>query len=615
MKTMVNKTSVKLKIKLDNVPRNPGIYLFRDKSNNIIYIGKAKVLRNRVRSYFQNSVPKYIKTHVMVKKIADLEYIITDTEKEALILEANMVKLYRPRYNIHLKDDKSFPYIKITNEDFPRVFSTRKKVNDGSAYFGPNTEAKIMRTMLWTMRKIFPVRSCQYNLTPDTIKNRKVKLCLDYHIKRCEGPCEDLVSKEDYNVMVEQIRDFLSGHTKNLIDILTQKMHEEADNQRFEAAAEIRDRLREIGNFKAKQKVVDINPVDRDILAIAVEDDIACGVLFLEREGRIIGRRHHSLESVGGKNKEEILQSFLMQVYLNTDYVPPEIFISHKITDKNSIVEWLAEIRGGTVRIITPQIGEKAKLTKMCLNNAELLLKELMLQQHQKKDYVAYSVQALQKDLNLNELPMKIEAFDISNIQGKDAVASMVSFNNGAAQKNGYRIFKIRSKDTPDDFAMIAEAVERRYSRLKADDNEMPDLILIDGGKGQISAAMDSLRKLDLVNIPLIGLAKRLDEVSLPGISEPQNISRTSSGLRLLQRVRDEAHRFALMHHRKQRKKRTITSELDSIPGIGPERKKALLKYFGSVTRLRVAAPESIAGVKSISGGLAQSIYKHLHNN
>ena len=615
MKRTKNKLPDHLSEKLANLPKKTGIYLFRDKSNDILDIGKAKVLRNRVRSYFQNSTPKYIKTHVLVKKIHDLEYIVTDTEKEALILEANMVKLYRPRYNISLKDDKSFPYIKITNEDFPQVYTTRQKVNDGGAYFGPNTEAKVMRTLLWTMRKVFPVRSCQYNLTPETIEKRKVKLCLDYHIKRCGGPCEGLVSSSEYNEMVDQIRDFLRGHTKELENLLTEKMKEAARKHRFEEAASFRDRLREIGNFKARQKVVDNNPVDRDVISVAVDDDIACGVVFMEREGRIIGRRHHALEGVGERSKEDILQNFLMQVYLNADYIPPEIFVSHQLSDRTYILEWLADLRGNTVKIFTPQKGEKAQLVKMCLNNANLLLQELMLQRHQKKDYVSFSVQSLQKDLNLGELPMNIEAFDISNIQGSDAVASMVSFHNGVAKKNGYRVFNIRSKDTPDDFAMIGEAVERRYSRLKAEADEMPNLILVDGGKGQISAAVDALRRLDLVQIPVIGLAKRLDEVFVPGVSEPQNISRSSAGLRLLQRIRDEAHRFALMHHRKQRKKRTITSELDAIPGIGPERKKTLLKNFGSLTVLRSATPESIAGVKNISGNLAQSIYESLHKD
>lgn len=611
---MNNKIPENIKEKLVHIPRKPGIYLFRDASADILYIGKAKALRNRVRSYFQNSMPKFIKTHVLVKKIRDIEYIVTDTEKEALILEANLVKLYRPRYNVNLKDDKSYPYIKITNEDFPQVYHTRKKANDGSKYFGPYTEARVMRSLLWTLRKIFPVRSCRFKLTPETIEKRKVKLCLDYHIKRCGGPCEGLVSKEEYNEMAVQIRDFLRGHTKNLISILTRKMEDAARKQRFEVAAVYRDRLRQINNFHAKSRVlgIDVKPVDRDIIAVAAEDSIACGVLFQQREGKIIGRRHHSLDGVGGKTKEDILQSFLMQVYINEEYIPPEIVISHDVNDRQAICEWLSDVRNGTVKISVPQKGEKAKLTQMCLKNAELLLEELLLQQRQKKDYIAYSVQALQKDLNLDALPLTIEAFDISDVQGKDAVASMVSFHNGVPQKKSYRVFKIKSKNTPDDFAMIAEAVERRYARLKSENTEMPGLILVDGGKGQLSSAVASLKKLGITGIPAIGLAKRLDEVFVPGISEPQNIPRTSSGLRLLQRIRDEAHRFALMHHRKQRKKRTITSELDNIAGIGPERRKALLKYFGSLTRLRNAVPETIANVKNISEELAQTIYEHL---
>ncbi len=554
---MKNEAYGNIKDKLAALPKKPGVYLLKDNSGAILYIGKAKLLRNRVRSYFQDSLPPYIKTHLLTRKIKDLETIVTDTEKEALILEANLVKLYKPRYNVNLKDDKSYPYIKITNEDFPQVVVTRKKINDG-------------------------------------------------------GPCEGLVSRDDYNDMGNQVRDFFRGHTTKLAGILTVKMNEAAEKQRYETAALYRDRLREIENFQARQKVVDVNPVDRDIIAVAADDDIACGVVFMEREGKILGRRHHALDGVGCKSEEEILKSFIMQVYLNAEYVPPEIFISHAIEDRESIADWLTGERGGKVKILTPMKGDKAKLTEMCLNNAKLLLQELLLQRHQRKDFIAFSVKTLKEDLNLQIEPKTIEAFDISNFQGKDAVASMVSFFNGVPQKKEYRIFKIRSKDTPDDFTMIAEAVERRYSRLLAEQAKLPDLILIDGGKGQLSAALGSLQKLKIDTIPVAGLAKRLDEVFIPHVSVAQNILGTSSGLRLLQRIRDEAHRFALMHHRKQRKKRTLTSELDTIPGIGVNRRKSLLNYFGSVSRLRNASPRTIANVNNISMALAQKIHNHL---
>ncbi len=609
---MKNEAYGNIKDKLAALPKKPGVYLLKDNSGAILYIGKAKLLRNRVRSYFQDSLPPYIKTHLLTRKIKDLETIVTDTEKEALILEANLVKLYKPRYNVNLKDDKSYPYIKITNEDFPQVVVTRKKINDGGTYFGPYTEVKVMRSLLWTTRKIFQIRSCKFKLTSDTIQKRKVKLCLDYHTKRCGGPCEGLVSRDDYNDMGNQVRDFFRGHTKKLAGILTVKMNEAAEKQRYETAALYRDRLREIENFQARQKVVDVNPVDRDIIAVAADDDIACGVVFMEREGKILGRRHHALDGVGCKSEEEILKSFIMQVYLNAEYVPPEIFISHAIEDRESIADWLMGERGGKVKILTPMKGDKVKLTEMCLNNAKLLLQELLLQRHQRKDFIAFSVKTLKEDLNLQIEPKTIEAFDISNFQGKDAVASMVSFFNGVPQKKEYRIFKIRSKDTPDDFTMIAEAVERRYSRLLAEQAKLPDLILIDGGKGQLSAALGSLQKLKIDTIPVAGLAKRLDEVFIPHVSVAQNILRTSSGLRLLQRIRDEAHRFALMHHRKQRKKRTLTSELDTIPGIGVNRRKSLLNYFGSVSRLRNASPRTIANVNNISMPLAQKIHNHL---
>jgi len=614
---MISSLPENLSEKLVNIPRKPGVYLFLNASGKIIYIGKAKILRNRVRSYFQSKSPglMYAKTALMVSKVHDLDYIVTDTEKEALILEANLVKEHRPRYNIDLKDDKSFPYIRITNEKFPRVFATRRRIQDGSKYFGPYTEVKVMRALLRTLRKIFQIRSCTYNMTPEAVENRKYKLCLDYHIKRCGGPCQGLVSSEEYNGMIDQIRSFLQGHTSGIAHILKDKMQEAASRKAFEEAAVYRDRLREIESFQSRQKVVDAKPVDRDIVALAIRDDIACGVMFKEREGKIIGRRHHALERIGGLPVEEVLRSFLVQIYMVEEYIPPEIFISNEVSDRKTIIEWLSEKRGATVRIVLPRKGEKARLIEMCRKNAELLLGELIIQLQQKKDYIAYSVSALQKDLNLKELPMTVEAFDISNVHGKDAVASMVSFYNGAAQKKNYRVFKIRCKDTADDFAMIAEAVERRYSRLLREDGAMPDLILIDGGKGQLSAALGSLQKLGIEDIPVAGLAKRLDEVFIPESRDAQNIPKTSAGLKLLQRIRDEAHRFAIMHHRKQRKKRTIASELDSIPGIGPERKRLLLKYFGSLAKIKDAQPESIAHVRSISEDLARIIYEHLHKD
>jgi excinuclease ABC subunit C len=610
---MTKEHSIELKKRLNSLPKQPGVYLFKDNSGAILYIGKAKLLRNRVRSYFHNSVPEYAKTQIMVKKIQDFEYIVTDTEKEALILEANLVKLHRPRYNINLKDDKSYPYIKITNENFPRIIPTRKKFNDGGKYFGPYTEVRPLRALLRTVGKIFQIRNCDYKLTQDTIAKHSVKLCLDYHIKRCGGPCEGLVSKEEYNQMIGEVQEFLNGHTKSLFSLLTQKMQEAAQLHRFEIAAIYRDRINEITIFQSRQKVVDVNPVDRDIIAVASDTDVACGVIFLEREGKIIARRHHMLDNNAGRMKEEIIQSFIMQIYINEEYIPAELLLSHSVVEHKALEEWLSERRGASVHLLTPQKGDKAKLVQMCQQNAELLLQELLIQKQQRKDYIVASVQALHKELHLSHPPKLIEAFDISDIQGKDAVASLVTFRNGVPFKKGYRIFKIRTKDVPDDFAMIAEAVERRYSRVLAEKEQPPDLILVDGGKGQLSAAQTVLQKLSLGSIPVIGLAKRLDEVFIPGVSEAQNIPKTSPGLHLLQRIRDEAHRFALMHHRKQRKKRTIMSELDKIPGVGEVRKRALITHFGTIAKIRTANLPSLEQVKGIPPKLAQTVYDYFH--
>jgi excinuclease ABC subunit C len=576
-----------LQEKLENLSSQPGVYLFRNPEGKVIYVGKAKNLRSRVRSYFQDARNLDPKTAVMVRKIASLETIIVDNEVEALILESNLVKKHKPRYNINLRDDKSYPYIRITHEPIPRVFVTRKIVRDGSKYLGPYTDVKHLRHIIRTVRKIFPIRSCKYFLDDEIIARKKVRVCLDYHIHRCQGPCEGLVSASDYNRMIAQVEKFLRGKTRELLQELTTHMKEESTALNFEAAARLRDQIQMIETYYfTAQKVVTVDPEDRDVIALATEEEDACAVVFKIRDGKVVGRQHFYLEGVEEKSAAEVLSQFLRQYYLDNDTYPDQILLPEEPLEIELLGNWLNRQANHRVELIIPQIGEKKKLVQLVGKNAAFLLKDLMIQKEKRKDHLAYNVRILQNDLHLPKPPRVIEAFDISNLQGRDAVGSLVSFYNGKARKSEYRHFKVRVKDTPDDFAMMHEVVYRRYRRLQQENKPLPDLILVDGGKGQLSSALDALQELGIEEQPIIGLAKRLEEVYLPGFRDPQNIPKSSAGLKLLQQIRDESHRFAITFHRKIRQKRSMKSPLDDIPGIGAKRKELLLKTFGSVKKI-----------------------------
>ena len=602
-----------LREKLQNVPKKPGCYLFQDKNHKVIYIGKAKNLRNRVRSYFQESRSEGPKLMRLRSKIADFETIFTDSEIEALILEMNLIKEYKPRYNINLKDDKSYPYIRVTNERFPRIFPTRKIIKDGSRYFGPYTDVGSMKSLLQSVKRIFPIRSCNYDLTEEVVAKKKYRLCLDYHIKKCDGPCDGLVGVADYGEMVEQIVSFINGKNNEVVRQLTEKMHKLSERTLYEEAGRVRDQIKFIEEFQFKQKVVSDELTDRDIVAVAVQDADACGIVFRVRDGKILGRQHFYLNGVDGETLQTVVSSFVKQFYLKVDFVPAEVYLPVAIDETTDVEAWLTEKRGKRVKLVTPQRGQKAKLMSMAARNATLLLNELKLQKLKAKDSVHHNVHALQRDLRLARPPRRIECFDISNIQGTDPVASMVTFVNGRPRKGDYRKFKIKIKETPDDIAMMAEAIRRRYGGTLAGKMEHPDLVLVDGGKGQLSAALSVLKELNLADQPIAALAKRLDEVFIPGTSEAQNIPKTSSGLKLLQHLRDEAHRFAVTYHRTLRKKRTIQSELDAVAGVGAARRAALIKYFGSVKSIREATVDELEMVHGITAAVANKIWEHFH--
>jgi len=579
--------------KIEALPTKPGVYQFKNIDGKIIYVGKAQNLRNRVRQYFHKSRSADLRIDAMVSKIADVELTVTDSEIEALILEANLIKQLKPRYNVLLKDDKSYPYIAITKEPFPRVFVTRRKTS-GSRYFGPYTDVKSMRSALKTVRDLFMIRSCNLDLTEESIKKKKFKVCLDFHIKKCEGPCEAYVSKEHYNSLIDQAAQVLCGKTKIVLELLKKEMDAHAVASRFEEAAIIRNRMNALSMYSEKQKIVDSTETDRDIIALVSKEDDACAVIFKVREGKMIGSQHIYLSNTSGKPFSELLEAVLERYYLEQEDIPPELFLSTEISNTEIIQNWLKKKSRHPVNMQFPKSGDKAKLVALVRTNAQFWLDELELMRLKRGDIIPNSLKALQRDLRLSAPPRRIECFDISNIQGADTVASLVVFADGKPKKSEYRKFKIRTVEGPNDFASMQEVIERRYARLLQEKNILPDLIMVDGGKGQLSSAIEVLNKLKLNTVPIIGLAKRLEEVFLPEQNEPVQLPRTSSGLRLMQQIRDEAHRFAVTFHRSVRTKRIIQTELAIIQGVGKKRANDLLETFGSIQGVRAATEEQL---------------------
>jgi excinuclease ABC subunit C len=590
----------KLELDLKNLPASPGVYQFLNKNGKVIYVGKAINLKNRVRSYFQSNITSP-KTLALVSKIDDLNILVTDSELEALILENNLIKELKPRYNVNLKDDKSFPFIKVTNELYPRIYPTRRVVNDGAKYFGPYTDVRSMKSSLRMINQIFKIRSCKLDLTEKNIAAKKFKVCLDYHIKKCDGPCENLISPKDYNDMVNEVVKMLKGKTDELIKDLKLRMEEAVANLEFEKAAELRDKINQLDTLSSKQKIVSDDFEDRDIFATAFEGkDSSCAV-FNIRSGKLIGKKQLKLSIEEGEDAAEIYSAAIKFYYNDFVEIPKEIVLEIEPGDSEALSEWLKMKSNKKVKIIVPKRGDLLSLVRMCKENAFLQLKEIQLQKMKNLGNVPYSLAALQRDLRLKSLPRKIECFDISNLQGSDTVASMVVFEEGKPKKSLYRKFIIKDVVGPDDFSSMQEVIERRYSRLQEENGTLPDLIMVDGGKGQLSSAVEILNKLGFKDYNIIGLAKRLEEVFIPRKSEPELIPKTSSGLKLLQQVRDEAHRFAITFHRQRRSKRIINTKLTNIHGIGKETAKKLLKKFGSIEGIKrapLAEVEEIIGKK-----------------
>ena len=648
-----------LRAVLRRLPTSPGVYLMKSASGRVLYVGKADSLRGRVRSYFAARGPEDARIARMVTEVADVEYIVTDTVSEAYLLESNLIKEHRPRFNIRLRDDKSYPFVKITlGEDFPRIVRTRRLVRDGSRYFGPYASASSVDETLKLLRKIFPFRTC--NLDIPEGKQVLERPCLLYFINRCQGPCIQAIEKAPYRQTIGQIVDFLEGKQEPIAAELRREMSGHSESLRYEQAAVARDKLRAVERTMEQQKMAAFSRAEHDVIGLARAEDNACVQVMQVRNGKLIGREHFVLEGARDVTDAEVLGSFLQQYYASTDALPRAILAPLMPAEADELAAYLAGRRGVQVSITVPARGEKRRLVALATQNAVEALEreraEWMADVAKRDEALAELATALE----LPRVPERIECYDMSNIQGTSAVGSMVVFIDGKPEPREYRRFRIRSGDTPDDFRMMSEVLRRRFSRLarlraetgalslaavgadeapegERDDDDapdldplsgpvtapperapretgwtVPDLVIVDGGRGQLSAAVRALSELEITDVPLTGLAKRFEELFLPDRAAPVVLPRRSQALYLVQRIRDEAHRFAITYHRDVRGKRALRSELDDIAGIGPGRKKVLLKRFGSVRRIREATVEEVAATPGISRDLAERLKAHL---
>ena len=599
------------------LPDRPGVYMFKDAKGKVIYVGKAARLRERVRSYFGSPRSLEPKVRALAAQIADLEYIVTRTAAEALVLEASLVKRHQPFFNVRLKDDKHYPYLKIDLSDpWPRVEIARRVLPDGARYFGPYASAGSVRKALDLVKKLFPWRSCTKVIT-----GTDPRPCLEYYIHRCLGPCASLCTKEEYDRVIRQTIKFLEGRTDEVVADLWQQMEEAAENLEFERAAHLRDQIRAIQRMGERQAVDLGRYVDMDVFGLAREGPDACVQVFFVRGGNVIGRDHFALDGAQDEPEAAVLASFLSQFYEAATYVPEQVLLPVPVEDRPLLEAWLSERRGGPVRLLVPEGGQEAALVEMARDNAREALQALRVRVLSQRGALRQALEELAEELDLPGPPRRIECYDISNIQGAHAVGSMVVFVDGQPRPAEYRRFRIKFVPGPNDFAMLQEVLRRRFrrardaaSRGESDESfaKLPDLLMVDGGKGQVSAAHDVMRDMGLGHIPLVGLAKRFEELYVVDLAEPIVLPRTSQALYLVQRIRDEAHRFAITYHRKVRDKAGMESVLDSIPGIGPKRKKALLRKFGSLQGIREAPLDEIAATPGFTRALARRVLESI---
>jgi excinuclease ABC subunit C len=606
-----------LRSKLRHLPDRPGVYLMKDAAGDLLYVGKAKSLRSRVRSYFAASQGHSLKTRELVRRIADFDTIVVGSEAEALILENNLIKENHPRFNINLRDDKTYPYIKVTvHEAFPRVWVTRRLERDGARYFGPYTDVRRMRHALELVKKLYTVRSCRYDLPRET----PARPCLDYHIGRCKAPCVAFQTEAEYREMVDEIVDILGGHTRRAAERIRAQMQAAAEAMDFERAAELRDALASLEALEARQTVVDLEGSDRDVVGVARDGADGCGVVLRIREGKLLGRETQFLSNLDGEPDEEVLATFATRFYAQrsgTDGydLPPEVFFPLDFDDRPLLEALLRERAGRPVRSHVPQRGEKLRLVELAEQNARHLLEEWKLLGSGAATRAPDALYELQETLELDVVPRLIVCFDISHTQGSETVASAVVFENGEPAKGEYRKLKIRGEWGNDDFASMHEAVTRYFRRRVEEGKPLPELAVIDGGKGQLGAAVKALEALDLAQQRVVSLAKKEEEVFVPGRAASIRLPRRSPALRLLQRLRDEAHRFAITYNRKLRTKRTVRSELSEIPGVGAARQRQLLERFGSYRALRGASEAEVAAIPGFGPALARKVLQHVRGD
>ncbi|HXP93209.1 MAG TPA: excinuclease ABC subunit UvrC [Candidatus Binatia bacterium] len=650
-------TLTRLEQTLAQLPDAPGVYMMKGDGDRILYVGKAVSLRNRVRSYFQESAAHTIRTQLMAERVLDVQTIVVNNEVEALILEANLIKRHQPPFNVRLRDDKRYPYLKVTNEPFPRVVFTRKIVDDGGRYFGPYTNAHGLREMIDLVRTVFPLRTCR-----EPIDGKRRRPCLQYHIKRCMAPCVGWQTEDEYDQLVDEVVLFLEGRQEALLDRLQRDMSDAAEHMNFEAAARLRDRIIAVRRVTEGQKAVWRSRVDMDLIAVATAQGQACMQVFMVRGGKLLAQEHFILDGTADQPLETLFSAFIEQFYTarttetadpaagsplavrdalgveapvavkrrarratNVAAIPKELLVEALPSDRATIERWLSLLKGQRVRILQPQRGERAEYLRLVKKNAEQNLKTFLIHQEVQESAQATALTELAAALDLPEPPHRIECYDISNIQGTNPVSSMVVFVEGRAKKADYRRFKIQYDKGPNDFAMMQETLRRRlrYLRHDADQppedlekhlrrkerfHQKPDLLLIDGGKGQLNAVVEVLHELDMWGIPVAGLAKENEWLYLPGQAEPIVLPPQSPALHLVMRVRDEAHRFAVEYHRNRRAKAMTRSALDTLEGVGPVRKKRLLSAFGSVGAIKRASVDEIAAVKGMSATLASQV-------
>lgn len=615
-----------LKEKLKNLPDNPGVYIMKDALNDILYIGKAISLKNRVRQYFRNSGGHSQRIILMTEKVHDLDIILTDSELEALILECNLIKKHRPKYNVLLKDDKSYSFIKVTIADeYPRILFTRRIEKDNARYFGPYLSSKDVRETLELIREIFPIRSC----------NKKVGLsahsrpCLYFHIKQCQGLCRGNIDKDEYKLLVTQVCRFLEGRYEILLKELRARMVEAAEGLEFERAAILRNRMASVERIMQGQKIVSTDMHDQDVLALVKCNGEAIAQILFIRNGAVTGTSQFELEKTENVDMGEIIEAFVKQFYIAAEFVPASILLQQNIEDLGALSKWLSKVKGSKVRICVPRKGEKKELIDMAIRNAQHGLNELIQKNNVKHEKTVGALEELAKYIRIERIPNRIEAFDISNLQGTESVGSMVVFEAGSPMHRDYRRFRIKGMNgSPDDFASIAQVIERRFrkgiaEKAKLDDegkdicngkfSKMPNLVMVDGGKGQLNAAVSVLEVLGINDIPVIGLAKEQEQVYINGKGEPVDIPNDSNAIHLLQRIRDEAHRFAITYHRSLRKNSSLHSTLEDIQNIGKKRRVALFKHFGSIEAIKAASLEELERIIGMNKKSAQSLYEYFH--